>query len=113
MNSADAFRPGAKTLAINAPTVTPPTGVQLAGANAGDITVLVYNPGPNLVWLAYGNTAADAQTNAVAPIVGTPQYALACGPGSYQPFTFSAKTFFSALAVTAEQLIYITPGQGL
>jgi hypothetical protein len=113
MDTAAAFKPGAATIAISAPTVTPAAGVQLAGPNAGDVAVLVYNPGPNLVWFAYGNTAAGAQANAVAPVPGTPQPAQACGPGSYQTFTFAAGTYFAALAVTATQLIYITPGQGV
>lgn len=113
MKSNDAFRPGGRTLAINAPTAAPPAGVQLEGADAGDISVLFYNPGPNLIWIGWGNTAADATANAVAPAAGTPQYALAVAPLSYRTYTFSAKTFFSALAITGAQLVYITSGMGL
>lgn len=113
MKSNDAFRPGGRTLAIDAPTAAPPAGVQLEGMNAGDISVLCFNPGPNLVWLAFGNTAADAQSKAVAPVAGAPQYALALPTGSIQTFTFSALNFFSVLAVTGTQTIYLTSGGGI
>lgn len=113
MNTNDAFRPGGKTLAISAPTSSPPAGVQLDGSNAGDISVWIYNPGANLVWLGFGSSATDATANAVAPVAGTPQYAIAIPSGFNRALTFSAKTYFSPLAVTSTQLIYLTSGQGM
>lgn len=112
MDTAAAFKPGGRTVAISAPTSAPVVGVQLPGPDAGDVAILAYNPGPNLVWLAYGNTAADAQTNAVAPVAGTPQYVVALPPLAQETYTFNAKTFYSTLAITGVQLVYLTPGQG-
>ena len=119
MLSNDAFRPAGPTFVISAPTSAPPDGVNVFGQTetftppaGGDCVMLVFNPGPSLVWLAYG-TEDSAPTNAVAPVGGTPQSVVPLPAGSIQTFDFTWNTFFSALAATATQTIYLTPGMGV
>ena len=117
MLSNDAFRPGAPTFAISAPISAPASGVTPAGGttpiSGGDCTVLVGNPGPNDVWMGYGGSAGQAQTNAVAPVPGTPQTALYIPHGSVQSFHLTWNTFLSFLAITAAQTVYVTAGDGI
>lgn len=112
MNSNDAFRCGSPCYAL--PLATTATGAfQFDVANAGDITLWLYNPGPNSVFFAYGNDGADALANAVIPTSGNAQKGIFLGPGSIQTFTFSAKQRFAGIAMTGAQTIYVIAGSGL
>ena len=115
-NSQIAFAPLGKTVVIAADAAAP-TGVQapvhgqLNAQAAGQYRVINASA-VNTVFVGFGATAALAQTNAVAPIAGTPSSAIVLLPGSVEILRFNTETFFSGLAAAAST-VYITPGQGL
>lgn len=114
MDNDSAFRPAGQCVPIDAPTSSPPTGILLgATTQTGEMSVMVFNGGTNLGWLAYGPSAAQAQANAVAPTGTTAETVLPIPPGTIQTFTFNWQTYFSALAVTGSTYIYLIPGEGV
>lgn len=72
----------------------------------------VVNSGTNTVFLGVGSSAALAQSNAVAPVAGTPSPAIVLVPGAVEVFSFGDSAFFSGLASGATT-VYITPGTGV
>jgi len=114
-NSQTAFNPLGNTVAIIA-AASPPVGVQVpldAGASrplGGQYRVV--NAGINTVFLGVGSTAALAQSNAVAPVIGTPSRAIVLVPGATEVLSFGEAAFFSGLAAAATT-VYITPGTGV
>jgi hypothetical protein len=115
-NSQIAFAPLGNTVVIAA-DASAPTGVQALVHGTLDAQAVgqyrVINASAvNTVFLGFGSTAALAQTNAVAPIAGTPSSAIVLLPGSVEILRFSANTFFSGLAAAAST-VYIVQGQGI
>ena len=109
-----AFNPTGKTSVVAAAAVAPP-GVQVPSSSkdqrpAGQYRVV--NAGTNVVFLGVGATAAEAQTNSVAPVAGTPSSAIVLLPGAIEILSFGDEAFFSGLASGATT-VYITPGKGL
>lgn len=110
MDSCAAFRPSGPTSVIAA-AASAPTAIQIGGQVSGDVTIMVYNAGTVVAFLAYGPTAASAATNAVAPVAGTPTLTIPIPPGT-QAFTLTPGQFYTAVAASATTL-YITPGTGV
>ena len=114
-NSQIAFTPLGETMVIAAAAVAP-TGLQATvyakydAANVGQYRVI--NSGLNTVFLGTGATAAEAASNAVAPIAGDPSPAIVLVPGTVEILRFANGTFFSGLAAAATT-VYILPGQGV
>jgi len=114
-NSQIAFSPLGETIVVAADAVAP-TGIQATvyakfdPQNAGQYRVI--NAGTNTVFLGTGASAAEATTNAVAPIAGDPSPAIVLVPGAVEILRFNQNTYFSGLAAAATT-VYITPGQGL
>ena len=114
-NSQIAFAPLGKTIVVAA-AATAPAGIQAPVTsnsdqqNAGQYRVI--NSGIVTVFLGFGQSAAEATANAVAPIAGTPSKAIVLVAGAVEVLRFNQATFFSGLA-SASTTVYITPGQGL
>lgn len=114
-NSQIAFTPLGKTIVVAA-TTSAPTGIQAPvyakfdPQNAGQYRFI--NAGTVTVFLGTGTSAAEATSNAVAPVAGTPSEAIVLVPGAVEILRFNKDTYFSGLAVSATT-IYVTPGQGL
>jgi hypothetical protein len=115
-NSQIAFSPLGKTVVVAA-DASAPTGVQvpvntrLDGQAVGQYR-FVNASAVNTVFLGFGSTAALAQTNAIAPIAGTPSSAIVLLPGSVEILRFNTNTFFSGLAAAAST-VYIVQGEGI
>ena len=115
-NSQIAFAPLGETVVVAADAAAP-TGVQapvhtrLDGQAVGQYR-LINASAVNTVFLGFGSTAALAQTNAVAPIGGTPSSAIVLLPGSVEILRFNTNTFFSGLAA-ASSTVYIVQGEGI
>lgn len=114
-NSQIAFTPLGKTIVVAA-AASAPTGIQAPvyakfdPQNAGQYRFI--NNGTTTVFLGTGSSAAEATTNAVAPVAGTPSAAIVLVPGAVEILRFNKDTFFSGLS-SAAATVYITPGQGL
>ena len=114
-NSQIAFNPQGETVVIAA-AVAPPLGVQVPvyekfnPQNAGQYRFV--NAGSNTVFLGTGASAAEATSNAVAPVAGNPSPAVVLVPGAVEILRFNKDTYFSGLASGATT-VYVTPGQGL
>jgi hypothetical protein len=114
-NSQIAFTPLGKTIVVAA-AASAPTGIQAPvyakfdPQNAGQYRLI--NSGTEIVFLGTGPSAAEATTNAVAPVAGTPSAAIVLVPGAVEILRFNQDTYFSGLAASATT-VYITPGQGL
>lgn len=114
-NSQIAFTPLGKTIVVAA-AASAPTGIQAPvyakfdPQNAGQYRFI--NNGTTTVFLGTGASAAEATTNAVAPVAGTPSAAIVLVPGAVEILRFNKDTYFSGLS-SAAATVYITPGQGL
>lgn len=114
-NSQIAFTPLGETSAIAADAIAP-VGIQATVYTKFNPQVTgqyrFINAGTNTVFLGAGTSAAEATTNAVAPVAGNPSPAIVLVPGAVEILRFGKDTYFSGLA-SAATTIYITPGQGL
>lgn len=114
-NSQIAFAPLGNTVVIPAAAVAP-TGVQALvdarfdAQSTGQYRII--NSSANTVFLGFGNTAAIATANAVAPIAGTPSSAIVLVPGAVEILRFGREVFFSGLA-SAASTVYIVQGEGM
>ena len=108
------FTPNGNTCLLAGAT-TAPAGVQIGGPTSRSVSIMVWNPGTNPVYLGYGQDATTATANAVVP-TGTGNNAypvLLIPPTSLQTFTMPAGLFYSALSTGAAQNIFVTPGDGV
>jgi hypothetical protein len=114
-NSQIAFAPLGETIAITA-NATAPNGVQalVLERNKAHSTgqYRVINAGTVIVHLGVGPTVAKAKANAEAAVSGNPAAGIPLLPGAVEILRFSATSYFSGLAASA-QTLYITPGQGI
>mgnify|MGYP003385960662 CR=1 FL=1 len=113
--SLNAFMPLGKTIEIDAPIVTPPTGVRastFSGTLSPATVFRIRNSGSSDVAFAWGVDAAEAQTNAVFPTSGTPQKCIVLGSGTIETFTLPSGSFFSALSLAGTAQVFVTPGEG-
>lgn len=106
-----AWSPKGVTFSISAPTSSPPAGVQATFFNdAPPQATCVFrlrNPSlSNDVRFGYGNSAAEAQTNAAA----LPSKSVSVGPGQVEYVQANAGTYWSALALTATTAAEVQPG---
>ena len=114
-NSQIPFSPQGPTIAITA-AGSPPSGVQasvvtsIRNSAAGQYRIV--NTGNVTVHLGIGTTATLAQTNAVAPTSGNPQYSVPLVAGAVEILRFAPDSYFSGLA-SEETTLYITPGEGI
>lgn len=115
-NSQISFIPQGETYVIPA-AVAAPSGVQVPvypkyGATArGQYRVV--NSSINIVHLAWGNTAAEAQSKAVAAVAGNPSETVVLLPGAVEILRFPADAFFSGIAPGGASTVYMVQGEGI
>jgi hypothetical protein len=73
----------------------------------------VVNSSVNIVHLAWGNTAAEAQTKAVAPVAGNPSEVITLLPGAVEILRFPVDAFFSGIAPGGASTVYMVQGEGI
>ena len=111
--SVKAFRVQGNTIAIAATTAaSTPVQVQTL-FSPGSNRFRIINSGLVIVFLSFGNTAAEATTNCVIPIPGTPQNCIPLLPGTDEILTFVPNAYFTGITGSSTAAIYITPGDGL
>ena len=111
-NSQIAFNPQGNTVVVAADP-TAPLGVQAPASTVNPRgQYRVVNAGNVTVHLGIGTTATLAQTNAVAPTSGNPQYSVPLVAGAVEILRFAPDSYFSGLA-SEETTLYITPGEGI
>lgn len=114
-NSQIAFAPAGNSVVVAA-TNPAPSGVQalvdqrFLAQETGQMRVI--NSGAAIVHLGVGQTAAIAQTNALAATAGVPAAGIPLLAGSSQIMRFATGSYFSAFAA-APITVYLTPGEGL
>jgi hypothetical protein len=115
-NSQIPFIPQGETYVIPA-AVAAPAGVQVPvypkyGYDPkGQYRVV--NSSLNIVHLAWGNTAAEAQTKAVAAVAGNPSETVVLLPGAVEILRFPVDAFFSGLAPAGASTVYMVQGEGI
>jgi hypothetical protein len=114
-NSQIAFNPQGNTVLVAADAVAPagvqaPVQAKFDAQSTGQYRFV--NAGTSTVFLGVGSTAAIAQTNAVAPIAGSPALSVVLLPGAIEILRFGRNSFFSGLAAVASS-VYIVPGEGI
>jgi len=106
----NAFTKLGNTVVFTAAT-TAPTPVQCASTTLGGNQYRIINPGAVTVFLGYGTTAAEANTNAA--IVTTSGASLPLLPGTDEILSFVPNAYFTGITASGNTAIYVTPGDGL
>ena len=88
-----------------------PTPVQALSTTLGGNQYRIINSGTVVVFLGYGNTAANATANAVQ--VTSTQGSFPLLPGTDEILTFMPNAYFTGLVATGNAVVYITPGDGV
>ena len=114
-NSQIPFIPQGETYVIPA-AVAAPAGVQVPVYGRYEAQAKgqyrVVNASLNVVHLAWGNTAAEAQTKAVAAVAGNPSETVVLLGGAVEILRFPADAFFSGVAAGAST-VYMVQGEGI
>jgi hypothetical protein len=115
-NSQIAFAPQGNTIVVAADS-SAPTGIQAPVLSRFDAQgtgqYRIINASTTVtVFLGVGGTAAEAQSNTVAPIAGAPSAAIVLVPGAVEILRFNRTSFFSGLSASAAT-VYIVPGEGI
>ena len=105
-----AFTKLGNTVVFTAAT-TAPAAVQAVSTTLGGNQYRIINPGSVTVFLGYGTTAIEANTNAA--IVTTTGAALPLLPGTDEILTFVPNAYFTGITAAGSTSVYITPGDGL
>jgi len=105
-----AFTKLGNTVVFTAAT-TAPAAVQAVSTTLGGNQYRIINPGSVTVFLGYGTTATEANTNAT--VVTTTGAALPLLPGTDEILTFVPNAYFTGITAAGSTSIYITPGDGL
>lgn len=92
-------------------TTTAPAAVQAVSTTLGGNQYRIVNPGSVTVFLGYGSTAAEANTNAT--VVTSSGAALPLLPGTDEILSFVPNAYFTGITVSGSANVYVTPGDGL
>lgn len=106
----NAFTKLGNTVVFTAAT-TAPAAVQAVSSTLGGNQYRIVNPGSVTVFLGYGTTAAEANTNAA--IVTSSGAALPLLPGTDEILSFVPNAYFTGITAANTAAVYITPGDGL
>lgn len=106
----NAFQKMGNTVTFTADTVAPTPVQASSGTNNGN-QYRVINTGTITVFLGYGMTADQANTNAV--VVTSSQPAFPILPNTDEILTFVPNAYFTGITSGGSATIYITPGDGL
>lgn len=105
-----AFTKLGNTVAFTAAT-TAPTAVQAVSSTLGGNQYRIINAGLVTVFLGYGTTASEANTNSV--VVTSNGSAIPLLPGTDEILTFVPNAYFTGRTANSTALVYVTPGDGM
>lgn len=105
-----AFTKLGNTVAFVANTAAP-TPVQAVSTTLGGNQYRIINAGSVTVFLGYGSTAAEANTNAA--VVTTTGASLPLLAGTDEILTFVPNAYFTGVTSNGTAQVYITAGDGL
>lgn len=108
--STNAFTKTGNTVAFLAATTAPAT-VQAVSSTLGGNQYRVINSGTVTVFLGYGTTASEANSNATVVTTTGPSFPLL--PGTDEILTFVPNAYFTGITSSGTASIYITPGDGM
>ena len=106
----NAFTKLGNTVVFTAAT-TAPVAVQAASTTLGGNQYRIVNPGSVTVFLGYGSTAAEANTN--SSVVTSSGASLPLLPGTDEILSFVPNAYFTGVTVSGSANVYVTPGDGL
>ena len=105
-----AFTKLGNTVVFTAAT-TAPAAVQAVSSTLGGNQYRIINAGLVTVFLGYGTTADEANTNAA--IVTSSGAALPLLPGTDEILTFVPNAYFTGITANSTAAVYISPGDGI
>jgi hypothetical protein len=105
-----AFTKLGNTVAFIAAT-TAPTPVQAVSSTLGGNQYRIINAGLVTVFLGYGTTSAEANTN--AGVVTASGASIPLLPGTDEILTFVPNAYFTGITSSSTATVYVTPGDGL
>jgi hypothetical protein len=88
-----------------------PTPVQALSSTLGGNQYRIINNGTVIVFLGYGTTSAEANSNAV--VVSSTGPSMPILPGTDEILSFVPNAYFTGITSSGTAAIYITPGDGL
>lgn len=103
-----AFTPMGNTVVVAAAT-SAPTPVQALSTTIGGTQYRIHNSGNVIVYLGFGDSAANATTMANTSVNG--ETIVLCA-NSVEVFTFNVNQYFTGKTTTGTSSVYITPGDG-
>ena len=106
----NAFTKTGNTVAFTAAT-SAPTAVQALSTTLGGNQYRIINSGTVIVFLGYGTTAANANTNATVVTTTSPAFPLL--PGTDEILTFAPNAYFTGITTSGTANVYVTPGDGM
>lgn len=106
----NAFTKLGNTVVFTAAT-TAPAAVQAASTTLGGNQYRIINAGTVTVFLGYGSTADEANTNAA--IVTASGGAIPLLPGTDEILSFVPNAYFTGVTAANTAAVYITAGDGL
>lgn len=106
----NAFTKTGNTVAFIANT-TAPAPVQCVSSTLGGNQYRIINAGTVTVFLGYGMTSADANTNAVVVTSSGASFPLL--PGTDEILTFAPNAYFTGVTATGNSAVYVTCGDGM
>jgi hypothetical protein len=105
-----AFTKLGNTVAFTAAT-TAPAAVQAVSSTLGGNQYRIINAGTVTVFLGYGSTASDANTNAA--VVTSSGEAIPLLPGTDEILSFVPNAYFTGVTAANTAVVYITAGDGI
>lgn len=105
----NAFTKTGNTVTFTA-NVAAPTAVQALSSTLGGNQYRVLNSGSVTVFLGYGDTAANASTNAA--VISTTGPSVPLLPGTDEILSFLPNAYFTGITSSGTAAVYITPGDG-
>ena len=106
----NAFQKTGNTVAFIAAT-TAPTPVQAVSTTLGGNQYRIINSGTVTVFMGYGTTANEANTNCAVVTGSGPSFPLL--PGTDEILTFVPNAYFTGITVSGTANVYVTCGDGL
>jgi hypothetical protein len=104
-----AFTPMGNTVTFLAAT-SAPTPVQALSTTIGGTQYRVHNSGNVIIYLGFGDTAANATAHATSSLSGQ---TITMVPNSVEVFTFNANQYVTAATASGTSQVYVTAGDGL
>lgn len=105
-----AFTKLGNTVVFTAAT-TAPAAVQAASTTLGGNQYRIINAGTVTVFLGYGTTASEANTNAT--VVTSSGASIPLLPGTDEILTFVPNAYFTGITSSSNAAVYVTPGDGM